>query len=298
MIIIELRGGLGNQMFQYAFGKQLSILNNTALYLDLSFLKDRTPKNGFTFRDYALDIFNLNDLNFISTKDYDEFLLENNKLLSRICHKLAFYQYGTHIFYEKSFAFDSNALNLRGNLLLKGNWQSSLYFQDISDEIRTAFSLKAQLSEKAINIKKRILKSNAVCVHVRRQDYVTLKNVNALHGSTDLEYYNNAVNHLRKNLSDFKIYIFSDDIAWCKKNLILDVPSEYVEYGRDAKDFEDFELMRTCKHFIIPNSTFSWWAAWLSDYKDKIVIAPKKWFQQPIKNKQTEDLIPRRWVRL
>ncbi|HOV15035.1 MAG TPA: alpha-1,2-fucosyltransferase, partial [Spirochaetota bacterium] len=151
------------------------------------------------------------------------------------------------------------------------------------------------LSIKAINISNQIKNSNSVSIHVRRGDYVgNIKTLN-FHGVCEIDYYIDAINSIKQKVQNPLFFIFSDDIEWCKNN-IKDENSIFIDFERD--DYVDMYLMTVCKHNIIANSSFSYWAAYLNQNFDKIVIAPKKWFKDDNQNKRTEGLIPEKWIRI
>lgn len=293
MIIVRLQGGMGNQMFQYALGRALSIKNGVPLGLDLTFLLDRTPIPNFTFRNYDLDVFNV-QANVVLQKDIP-FLYRK--------HNLGIFMRYIDYFRRKLIStpgkekqdchFDTVILELGAEVYLEGWWQSYKYFENISDVIRKDFTLKNKLPINIENLKEVIEKENSLCIHVRRGDYVG----NSHHEVVNKEYYNKGIEKMKSLTNIDKIYVFSDDIKWCEENMNFPFPTMFVgqEYV-GVKNEGHLILMKSCKNFIIPNSSFSWWAAWLSDYKDKIVIVPKQWFTDESIN--SDDLIPKEWIRI
>jgi len=293
MIVVELMGGLGNQMFQYAIGRHLALLNQTDLYLDSTFLMDRGPRRkDFVFRNYDLDLF---DLPVQSAPAYlSARFSRTNTLPKRIWNRLWPNQ-SVRFVYEKHFHMDEQVLSRRGDMYLDGYWQSARYFDAITDVIRADFRLSFDLPIHSQQLANDINNTNAVCLNVRRADFVT----NPVHGTTSLSYYQEAVTYINANTTDPIYYVFSDDIDWCINNLHLQAPTVYVGHEYAGPKFGHYlQLMHQCQHFIIPNSTFAWWAAWLSPHAQKIVVAPKQWFGKPILPANTKDLIPPLWVRL
>lgn len=291
MIITKLKGGMGNQMFQYAIGRALSIKNNTKLGLDLSYLLDRTPRANFTFRDYDLDVYNIEaeiipqtEIPFINKTFKGKFGLYFDFLRRKLIKPK-----GT----EKSFNFDKNILGLEGDIYLDGYWQNLKYFEDIADIIRKDFIIKDKLSLNIQNLKEIIEKENSVCVHIRRGDYIG----NKLYNLVGKEYYDKGIESIKSIKKIDKIYVFSDDIRWCEENIKFEYPTKFIgeEYA-GIKAEGHIALMSACHHFIIPTSTFSWWGAWLSRYNDKIVVVPKQWFSD--KKINNDDLIPKEWIRI
>jgi hypothetical protein len=265
MILTRIRGGLGNQFFQYACGRYLSCLYNTDLYLDCIRSED--------FRPYLLHRYNIDGCAL--TKP-EEDILRFNKF--------------------KRFREDETRINKEIwmlpeglNIYINGYWQSHYYFVRIGDVIKHNLTLKEpintpQFKEMADKIKN----SNSVMMHIRRGDYLGLEDY---YVNLPIEYYNQAFTLINSKVKDPQYYIFSDDIEWCKTNITGD---NITHVDLHQQGFEDLELMRLCKHFVIANSTLSWWGAWLSDSPDKIVIAPKKW----IKNEKEDFRTPSSWIRI
>jgi hypothetical protein len=254
-VIVKLQGGLGNQMFQYAFGKNISNLTNRKLILDLSFLNRRDFGPDFVYRDYDLDIFNLEDLSVVDfyDKDYD-LIVENfdpnstiesiNSLIKEIIEKKA------------------------DTIYLDGYWASPQYFS------RVDFTFREKCLEQSNNLLHDIQNTNSVMLNIRRTDFLS----NDFHGTYGKEYILRGINKLKSEFTDLSFYIFSDDIEWCENNL-SDIPnSVIVNHDHKGDKFYNYLfLMSQCKHFIIPNSTFAWWAAYLSKSENKKVLYPEIW---------------------
>lgn len=290
MIITRLQGGMGNQMFQYALGRALSIKNNVPLGLDLTFLLDRTPIPNFTFRDYNLDDFNI-QATIVSQKDIP-FLYRKYSLgiFMRYIDYLRRKLINTPGKEKKDYCFDSTILTLGHNTYLEGWWQNPRYFNDISDIIRADFTLKNP-STKIQELIKDIKSKNSICLHMRRGDYLNKNH----HIVLDEQYYKDALTIINKKEPIDCIYVFDrDDIDWCKKHLKFNYNIIYIE--NDINMAECVTLMSSCRHFIMANSSLSWWAAWLGNYSEKIVVAPKKWIDNVDIN--TDDLIPSGWIRI
>jgi len=293
MIIVKLMGGLGNQMFQYAFGKYLATKNNTDLKLDTSFLLDRTPqKKHFVFRDYDLSIFNI-DEQFSTTKEVNKLAgRTGNTVLDNKLNKLLNTK-KSHI-KDMSMEFNSAHLDIEDNTYIEGYWQSEKYFQEITHQLKNNFfTFKNPLTEKSVSLLNKIEKSNAVCINIRRGDFVT----NSFHGAMGVDYYNEAEKILLQKHENLEFFIFSDDIEWCKNNLNFSVPTTFIGHEYAGHKFQDYlRLMSACKHFIIPNSSFAWWAVWFSSNIKKTVIAPKIWINNP--PNPVDHLIPKDWIRI
>ncbi len=270
-IISRLIGGLGNQMFQYAIAKNICFHNQQKLKLDINAF-DRFPD-----RKYQLNKLNVK-APFASN---DEILQIKN------------YNY---IKEKNSFSYDKSLINIKQNAYLEGYWQTPKYFSNIKNIISKDFLVTTKISKNNKELIKKIKDSNSICMHFRRGDYITNPKSNKQHGTCSINYYEKSLQYITKYIKNPTIFIFSDEPMWVKNNITFDYPIIYVDNNPPSQPFEDLRLMKHCKHFIIANSTFSWWGAWLAKYNQKIIIAPKKWFR-----KQTfsnNDLIPNSWIQI
>jgi hypothetical protein len=293
MIIVKLMGGMGNQLFQYALGRSLALYHNTEFKMDTSFLLDRTVKAAnFVFRDYDLGLFNIKEL-FASGEEVNTLnkKILKNKKLDRIFKKIT--GTGSTYFREPHFHFFPGIFKLGDNVYLDGYWQSPKYFARYEQVIRQEFTFKNPVAANTEPMMAAIKNSNAICVNVRRGDFVT----SSMHNVMGLEYFKTAEQKIQERVSDPHYFIFSDDIPWCRENLHFTGQVTYVSHEFAGHKFGDYlHLMTRCKHFIIPNSTFAWWAAWLNTSPGKMVIAPAKWFHEP--GIDTTDLVPAEWLRI
>jgi hypothetical protein len=304
MILVRLQGGLGNQMFQYALGRKLALKNQTQLKLDLSLLHDRTPSKQAVFRDFDLDIF---DIDFhLATQE--EILYFNGKRGKNVIQKaqnvLKNKLLPKKLVIEKGRQFHPEVLNTKDNKCLAGSWQSYLYFEDIKDTLKKEFVIKESfLCDTFFEYKKQIETTEvAVSLHVRRGDYVTNEFYNDILGVLNVDYYEKALLKLNLNKSETKVFVFSDDIDWCKKNLGFNFETIFVEQDKSKNGVaSDLALMMLCKHNIISNSSFAWWGAWLGMAKDKKVIAPINWVNKKYKGDfkiDSPDIVPPNWLRV
>ena len=297
MITVRLKGGMGNQMFQYAFGRALALRNNDSLTLDLAPLLDRTPRPNFVFRGYDLDLFNINArLTFFSRAAlrFPIPIVWAGKSVTLTFLKTIF---GRQRFIRESSDLDFESLPRHGDIYLDGAWQSEKYFASIAPTIRKEFTLRKPLSEKTGTFFAEVKSQNAICVNVRRGDFVTVQRSIDRHGFVGLEYYEKGMAMICETVKNPHAYIFSDDIAWCKENLKFPgVATTYVGHECAGEKFGEYlALMSICKHFLIPNSTFGWWAAWLAPNRDKLVVAPKQWFASGADDR---GVVPVSWLRV
>lgn len=283
--IVRFLGGLGNQMFQYTFYKALK-KRFPDVRADLQGYKNYPLHNGFELEkifgiklnnasSFAASLHDIHNRNWIYRK------------LRRLLNVKTKYQ-------EEStqFSFDPSFLSNPKSGYYWGYWQNQAYFEDILDEIRSDFDFKNPLETKNQIVLDHIKTINSVSIHVRRGDYLKDEFLGGLCGQ---EYYQRAIEHIRKQVNSPGFFVFSDDIAWCRDNLGLPDAS-FISWNKGASSYIDMQLMSHCKHNIIANSSFSWWAAWLNNNPDKIVIAPKKWinFDGP----EINMVLPDKWTAL
>jgi len=291
MIIIRLKGGMGNQMFQYAFGLQMANLLDTELKVDLSSLLDRS-KGDFVYRNYDLPIFKIND-NLLMNPQVLKTIYKPK--IRRVTKWLRQYiDNGKTFIKEKHFHFQPELVaNPMDNAVYEGWFQSEKYFKNITPTIRSEFEFIDPIIEISKPLLKEINTTNAICLNVRRTDFLKVDTLN----TTDKHYFFNAAKYMTQHIEQPVFYIFSDDVEWCKKNIILDAPTVVVGHEHKGRKFGNYmQLMTACKHFIIPNSSYAWWAVWLNKHPDKIVIAPKNWFNDT--SIDTSDLVKEEWIRL
>jgi hypothetical protein len=290
-LIVRLMGGLGNQMFQYAFAYAIARKYNYNLFIDKSFLL-MPVKKGVVKRDFELDIFPSIKISFVNKwvcfYSFGLSWMIPINLIEQIKRRLPFlymkWQSETHFHFNK---FSQSVFS--ESLLISGFWQSYKYFQDYNTEISNIYSIP--ISDFASSLYNEIKQSQSVCINIRRTDFL----VNPTHGVCDINYYVRAIDLLEKKIGlETRKYIFSDDLEWCKTNLKFS-NSFFVEHLYKGDRFSQYlALMKSCKHFIIANSSFAWWAAYLGEYKDKVVIAPRNWFADPSHN--TEDIYLPDWI--
>jgi len=292
MIIVKLGGGLGNQMFQYAAAKALAVCSRTQLKLDISHF-DRHISNE-TLRNYHLNVFpNIREKiaireevdNLLPQFKFDLF----NKLYKNINKRI--FNFNKSYKVERNLFYSPITLNTSKKVYLDGYWQSEKYFDGIQSVIKEDFSLDHLLHYEPLQHSIGLLQSEfSVSIHVRRGDYITNPSTNSYHGILGLDYYERAITKVISLAEGNPLFfIFSDDIDWCRKNLKIPYKHIYISTGIDH---HDLYLMSICKHNIIANSSFSWWAAWLNKNSSKIIVAPKRWFAAAEPN----NIVPDKWL--
>jgi hypothetical protein len=245
MKTIRIMGGLGNQLFQYAYGRNLELTGEEVVF-DTSFYNGSKAKTD-TARNFKLSNYNI--------KTTAEFSNKNHPLLN---------------IYGK--------IKRRIGLKNEEFFQNEKYFTDYKDSILKEFTLKNPLSVVSQTWLEKINSAeNPISLHIRRGDYISDNKTNSFHGVCDLKYYKKALEEITKKLGpSINIFVFSDDISWAKENLKFPFPTNFVS-DPEIPDYEEMYLMSLCKHNIIANSTFSWWGAWLNQNPNKMVVAPKQW---------------------
>ena len=294
MIIVKIMGGLGNQMFQYAVARRMAAKANTQLLMDVTGYEHMAE--GDTPRQYELDVYAIT-----GTVATPEQLAKvqppeaTRSITDKVLRRLGMgkvWEIG-----EGDPVLNGHVMAAPNNSYLTGWWQNEKYFEDIRSIILDEFTPKAAPSDTNQKYLDEINKSEAVAIHVRRGDYVTNQSANVFHGLAPIDYYKQSIEYMRGKLKSPRFFVFSDDIAWCKENLPLGKDAVFVEGNGGKQAYEDIRLQQACKHNIIANSSFSWWGAWLNENEQKIVIAPKVWFQDPDANSKTQ-IVPERWVRI
>lgn len=303
MKIVKIQGGLGNQMFQYAFARSLEAHGHT-VFLDTSLYNKMIIRGGINYCHNGFELAQLFNVKFniaeIST--VKRIATRPNNLLNRVKRK--YFTKKTH-YIDKTFKYTPEIFSNQENIYLEGYWQSEKYFEAIADSIRKEFTFKLPLSKRSLQL----LEENPVngnpkldaSIHIRRGDYLNGKT----HAVCTEKYYNNAIQHAVKNSTISRFLVFSNDIEWCKTELnFQDIPVIFVDWNTGTDSWQDMALMCQCQVNIIANSSFSWWAAWLNSNKNKQVIAPAIWnrreldYNDPYYKFDYSDIVPKSWERI
>jgi len=291
MKIVKFKGGLGNQLFQYAFMRALEIKygatdvkGDFSCYVGLGNDTIRVPR--IEKLNVKIDKANIKDLAQICALRHQRnplSLLYKGFILIESLINSKYY-------FEKDRSYRNLSKLLKYNYF-DGYWQSWMYLEGIEDLLKEEIVLKENYSKKTEYAIKKIQGENAVFLGIRRGDYFTRPK----HwGSFDMDYYESAIEYIKEFVDNPIFYIFSNDIGWVRENMVFDCNVVFRDEEDQTSDIEELFIMASCKHAIIANSTFNWWGAWLMDNVNKIVVAPKNWFadNKPI------DIVPDTWVKM
>jgi hypothetical protein len=298
-VITQLLGGLGNQMFQYALGFRLARDFGMDLLVDTSVLEDHSARRGSVKRVFDLDLFSLSCVKASPTERW-RYNAHGLPFAVRVSRRVLKPFLGGDLVVEPGFRFQPDLLaRRRPPKYIAGLWQSWRYLTGREEEIRKEFTFREAFAPESIDLVERLRLDSSVAIHVRRGDYVTNPVDAATLGFVGSDYYRRAVDAAVPGSSGGKeFFVFSDEIEWCRANVDwLPGPVTFVDSSRQkdrAAHHLDFQLMAQARNFILSNSTFAWWAAWLSSATDKRVIAPMRWFNDP--SLDSSDLCPPEWI--
>lgn len=275
MKIVNIIGGLGNQMFQYALAIVLQQKHpDEAVFIDISHFK------GYHLHSFELQrIFNI------------QLPIAKKRYLMRLTYYIPHYTLSRFFrkilpqrkleYIEKSaYCYDVKALSVCGDCYFEGYWQSPKYFEGYRSIIINTFRFPQFTDMDNISTGIKISSKNSVALHVRRGDYIGMKNYS---GICTLDYYREAIMLVKRIVSDPEFFIFSNDMDWCRNNispLIGEANISFIDFNKEVDSYRDMHLMSLARCCIVANSSFSWWGAWLNERSDKIIIAPSRWINK------------------
>lgn len=293
-LIVRISGGLGNQLFQYAASQSLALLNNLELIID--------NQSGFKYdteykRTYKLDKFNINK----RLANNEELLVPFSRIRRYIIRKINNrkpFSERKYITQEK-IEYDDRLLKmiLYGENYIEGYWQSEKYFIKYKDYIRSSLKMDGPKDCVNLNILNKIKAANSICLHFRDFD----QSSSIVESNTTIGYYKKAIEIIKQNIQNPHYFVFSDNINFAHMQISKLGISDYtivVHNNNLSAEHADLWLMKNCKHFIIANSTFSWWGAWLSDYNNKKIIAPAQIMKTEKMWWGFDGLIPDSWIQI
>lgn len=279
-------GGMGNQMFQYAVARKLQEQYNMDIICDLD--KYSYKGTNATKRKYCLDQFLLSErLHYMHSTYRKALYAAKRSILEKIFNKLSpdkrFAKMTEAGMYVPTGYFDyyKESTVRGGTIYVNGLFQAHSYFDEIQPILKREFKLKRQPSKKVSNLVSDMMQKNSVCIHWRRGDYLSSQYADSLLICGE-KYYKTAMTYIEKHVQKPEYYLFTnslDDAEYIKKHIHFQYQINYINLmlEQESDDLEDFRLMCSCRHFIISNSTYSWWAQYLSDNPQKIVCAPSVW---------------------
>lgn len=296
MKLIRMTGGLGNQMFIYAFHLEMITLG----YESSIFIPYLSASKKYGHQGYELQkVFGIRSTQNIKARYittvcsiFTQFI----RLFSPAIKNLLWKAIGVRVVcVAENFMFYPSVFHSNHPLeLLFGTWQSPKYFEHAIDAVRHTFIFQEELlSPETCCLATKMQTEMSVSIHIRRGDYLSSQYIDGFGGICTPEYYDKAINHILSRYENVVFYIFTDDKAWCHTHFSAE-NSIFVDHNTDKNSWQDMYLMSKCRHNIIANSSFSWWGAWLNTYPDKCVIAPLKWWN----SFEHDDVVPDTWIRL
>jgi hypothetical protein len=299
VIIVRLIGGLGNQLFQYALARRLSVRHGLPIKLDVSwYTRPLDPRDPWRRR---CDIVRFRIVAEIATPDdlarvgRRRWLRPARRLLDGLDARRPYHRRRRFVEPEaRRFTFDAALADLdvrRAIYLDDGFWQCAQYLQGIEPLLRHELRLRAVPRDEMATYAEEMAGGDSVAVHLRRGDYVTagVKGFGAL----PLSYYETAMRELTREVKEPHLYVFSDDPEWAHAHFRLDHPTTVISRDVEQSACEDLWLMSRCRHHVIANSSFSWWGAWLGQDPRQIVYAPRRYYRNH--DRATPDLYPAAW---
>lgn len=276
MVVVSIKGRLGNQMFGFALYRQLLKMGKE-VYVD--FLHEPLI-DFFAFQYNVID--KETALEYLKDRD-------NRNIIKRWEYRI--FPQRCLCYEEKATGvFDKNVLRL-DEVYLNGYWQSERYFSDVTEEIRRMYRFPDLLTDYQQKMLDEIQSKQSVSMHIRRGDYLEHPE---LYGTITMEYYDRAMRYIQERKENVYFYIFTNDIPWAMQNFKRDNTFIIEDSGHADTGNLDMALMAACKDNIIANSSFSWWGAWLNRNQEKIVIAPKEWEV----NRSTRDIWCKGWLKM
>ena len=292
MVIVRLTGGLGNQLFQYAAARRLALVRGAELALDVGWFRHEAA--GYPAeRPYELRHLDLPAR--VITLPPATILRWERGLAARV-ERWPGRRIRLAVIRQSSdwSGVDERVLDGPADVVLDGYWQNEGYFQDAAEMIRAELRLPAAPEPRFAELLEAIGSSEAIAVHVRRGDYVTVPQVAEVHGTLELSYYREAVSLVAHRAGlDAHVFVFSDDPGWVEEHLVFELPTTHIGHTVWPATAE-LRLMASCRHHVVANSSYSWWGAWLAEHPRQVVIAPKAW----TRNTDSSAIVPARWLRI
>jgi hypothetical protein len=288
MVISQILGGLGNQMFQYAAARALALSRAQPLLLDLAEFDSYKLHNGFELdRVFVIDSAAAKTGDLLPVLGWRTPALVRKVLKRRLFAPLR----GAHLAIEPAPNYWPRLQTIESPLYMMGYWQSERYFLMQENTIRTDFCFRRALEGRDAALAAEMADTPSVSVHLRRGDYLS----DQVMDICSLDYYRSAAKHMEERIGHPTYYVFSDDADWVRRHVDFLPGATFIDHNKGPESYKDMHLMSRCKHHIIANSSFSWWGAWLNPSVEKIVVAPRTWFRD---GRDDTDHVPSHWTRL
>ncbi|MDI4650324.1 alpha-1,2-fucosyltransferase [Cohnella hashimotonis] len=277
MIAVKIWGGLGNQLFQYAFGYSLAKVKQAELMLDTHFYTHQPKHVGK--RNFKLDQLRIEKGEIMNEIPFGVRILENkyiNKAIRvfptfsiKAGSEITFVKETRQTFLDHIFNIDCK------NLYVDGYWQTTKYFSDFRKELILQFKPTYHYLQEVKDTLDEISQTNSVAVHIRRADYINSRGRTIGH-YTRPQYYHDAISKISREQNNPVFFFFSDDMDWVRNEFGDAINSRFVQFNTLHNDIDDLMCMAKCTHSIMSASTFSWWGAWLKENpEESMVIAPR-----------------------
>ncbi len=279
MIVTRIDGGLGNQMFQYAFGLYLAKKHQTELALDLGAYRTG-PQHGYMLDRFRIAAEPLSDS--WARRIPRRYRLEDSRvggpgLVGRLPDWLR--PNVMRRVKERRFGFDEKYLKTPDDSYLVGYWQSEKYFPGLRDALLEQFVPVDTLSKASQRVIERMRSTSSIALHIRRGDYLTNPAAAGVYEQLSLDYYRECLDRFAMRHQGVEVFVYSNDLAWCQRHLQFPFPTHFVDHVVPSDAYEDLLMMSQAMGNVIANSTFSWWSAYLNDRPDRVTFAPSRWFR-------------------
>lgn len=308
MIYLQMSGRLGNQFFRYAAARALQIKFYPDEKIVINYQQKVNGDSSFynMLRDYNIQDFEEDKAGSVLAHHTSlcqkvicfPYLVGMKKIKPEQMNEQVKYEqqwekllnkYGVYWFRRGGWKLSKSS---QKDKFLSGNFEDPIYFDDVRETIVKEFVPKHSIIEKNIDLLNQITSTNSICISVRRGDFESNSTFKSLHSLCNKDYFLTAIEKIKSIVENPVFFMFSDDIQWVREN----VNTGCLTYYEDGTDpvWEKLRLMSACKHFIISNSTFSWWVQYLSRNEDKIVVSPSRWFNNDYKS----PLIDEKWIKI
>jgi hypothetical protein len=282
MIVNRITGGLGNQMFEYAFGHYLARKHKTEHVLDVS------PFDQDMLREFVLDRFNISAR--IATRGELRNFSRRSGLRGRLGRLAG--RPPLAVVKEAVYGFKPEYMDAGPDTYLDGFWQSEKHFPGMIVELQHEFQPVVDMSDETFDVARQMASTESACIHVRRTDYLQVWYTTVCSQT----YYERSVEYLLSRHEGLRLFVFSDDIAWCQQALRFPCPTTFVDHNDCSTGHEDLWLMTQCRHHVVANSTFSWWGARLGFDSTGETLAPDPWLSHS--DVDSSHIVPPGWIKI